>query len=47
MVEIANKTTAMVKKGPENAIYFEKAAAVIPAPSAGIPSIITTPPTPP
>ena len=28
-------------------IYFAKAAAVIPAPSAGTPSIITTPPTPP
>ena len=47
MVEIAKRTTAMVKKGPEKAMYFEKAAAVIPDPSAGTPSIITTPPTPP
>ena len=32
MVEIANKTTAIVKNGPENEMYLENAAAVIPAP---------------
>ena len=44
---MAKSTTAIVRKGPEKDIYFAKAAAVIPAPSAGTPSIITTPPTPP
>ena len=47
MVETANNTTAIVKNGPENEIYFEKAAAVIPAPSEATPLIITTPPSPP
>ena len=47
MVEIANNTTAIVKNGPEKEIYFENAAAVIPAPSEATPLIITTPPSPP
>ena len=46
MVEMANNTTAIVKKGPENEIYLENAAAVIAAPSTCCPAMVTIPPSP-